>query len=129
MKIVQTKKILMKNQYMKMIKIPSNDEKLAEFIGIILGDGNIHCFIKGNHIRTYMIRIAGDYRKDHDYLTNYVANLVEELFSIKVKFYKSKTSNVFYAIIHSKNIINFFESMGLKSGNKIKNQSTIPKWI
>ena len=43
----------------KRISIPKKDEKLAEFIGIVLGDGNLNAYKKGKKVRTYMVRIAG----------------------------------------------------------------------
>lgn len=53
----------------KTIRISKKDEKLAEFIGIVLGDGNIHSFKKGKKVGVYSIRIAGDSRHDRNYLT------------------------------------------------------------
>ena len=32
-------------------------------------------------------------------------------------------------IVHSKRLVDFFISLGIKSGNKIKNKISIPKWI
>ena len=43
----------------KQISIPKKDEKLAEFIGMVLGDGNLNAYKKGKKVRTYMVRIAG----------------------------------------------------------------------
>lgn len=114
---------------LKDIKIPKRDDKLAEFIGIVLGDGNIHCYKKGKKVATYMVRIAGDYNKDYEYLTGYVTKLCEELFGVKTKLYKQKNSNELMVIMHSKLIVKYLGAMGLKPGNKIKNQDTIPKWI
>ena len=90
---------------LKNIKIPKNDKKLAEFIGILLGDGNIHSYKKGKKIGTYMIRIAGDSVKDYKYLTNYVSDLCEDLFDIKTKIYKQKGSNELMVIMHSRLIV------------------------
>ena len=114
---------------LKNIKIPKKDEKLAEFIGILLGDGNIHCYKKGKKIGTYMVRIAGDSIKDFEYLTKHVSNLCEDLFGVKTKLYKQKGSSELMVIMHSRLIVDFLRKMGLRPGNKIDNQSTIPRWV
>src|SRR3989344_4923979 len=49
------------------IKIPNKDEKLAELIGIILGDGNINYYKKGKKIGVYQVNIAGDKNLDREY--------------------------------------------------------------
>ena len=117
------------NAVLKQVKLPEKNEKLAELVGIILGDGNIHEYKKGKKAGTYMIRIAGDYRKEYDYFHNYVGVLFKDLFEVEPKFHKKKNSNTYYIIVHSKLIVDYFKEMGLKPGNKIKNQSTILDWI
>ena len=117
---------------LKKINIPKKDEKLAEFVGIVLGDGNIHeykGFYNGRVIETNAIRIAGDSNKDKEYLESYVASLGKELFGLKACFYKQKDANTLYIIFNGKQIIEFMIHIGLKSGNKIKSQVTIPEWI
>ena len=113
----------------KVINIPAKDERLAELVGIILGDGNIHFYQKSRDISHYSLRIAGNYIKDYEYLTKYVANLCEDLFLIKVKFYKQPKTNCLYILLQGRLVIDFLINIGLKSGNKIKSQVTIPKWI
>ena len=113
----------------KVINIPAKDERLAELVGIILGDGNIHVYQKSRDISYYSLRIAGNYIKDYEYLTKYVANLCEDLFLIKAKFYKQPKTNCLYILLQGRLVIDFLINIGLKSGNKIKSQVTIPKWI
>lgn len=107
------------------IKQPGYCSELAEFVGIVLGDGNVYSF-KG---RNLMIRVSGDSRYDASYLRNYVAPLAEKLFSLSPKFYQSKRSHCLHLLLKSKKLVDFFNDMGIKSGNKIKNQSTIPLWV
>lgn len=113
----------------KSIIKPNFDEDLSEFIGIILGDGNLHAYKKGKKVRTYMVRIAGHSEQDNDYLSIYVLNLSKKLFGVQPKIYKSKRSNAMYLIIHSKEIIDFMSNIGLMCGNKVLNQPTMPKWV
>lgn len=111
------------------IKIPEKSEKLAELIGIILGDGNINYRKKGKKIGVYQVNIAGDKYLDKEYHLDYVTSLFKELFGVKPKEKLPKDSNGRHVIISSKQLVNFFISSGLNHGNKIKNQVTIPPWI
>lgn len=117
----------------KEIKIPSDSKRLAEFFGIMLGDGNSHrtCFYKSriNKRGTYMIRIVGDINSGKNYLLNYVKPLIEDLFNIAVKKGIYKGTNAMYLTCHSVQLIDFLEKKGFKPGNKIKNQLEIPNWI
>lgn len=101
--------------------LPKKSEKLAEFIGIILGDGNLSEYDA--------IRIAGDSRKDRDYLEKYIVKLIRELFNCEPSLYFSKRSNCLYVYFGSKIVSNYLVKCGLKKGNKIKNNLTIPSWI
>lgn len=117
----------------KSITIPKESEELAEFYGIMLGDGNAHKtgFYKSRNDKrgTYMIRVVGDSRYDEYYLFNYIKFLIEKLFDIKTHSGKFKKQNAIYIEAHSYRLIEFLESKDFKSGNKIKNKLGIPYWI
>ena len=110
----------------KAIKIPKKDERLAELVGIILGDGGIY---KNKKLSMYELRIAGNSQTDKEYLLEYVKPLIEKLFGIKVRIYFSKKRNCLHIIAQGVRLINYLESIGLKSGDKVKNNINIPKWI
>lgn len=112
----------------KEINKPKESKELAEFFGIMLGDGNL-TKIKSYKKGTYQIRIVGDCRYDKAYLTNHVKPLIESLFSIQVKTFKSKEKNALNLVVTSKKLIEFLEEKGFKPGDKIRNQTTIPDWI
>jgi intein/homing endonuclease len=112
---------------LKKIKIPKKSKELAELIGIILGDGNVHYYRSGK-AATYMLRIAGDKRNDYDYITKFVFILIKSLFNVEPKIQK-RIDNEILVVVHSKNLVNYLASLGLKPGNKIKNQVTIPDWV
>ena len=113
----------------KDITIPEKAEKLAEFVGIILGDGNIDAYKKGKKIRTYAIRIAGHAIDDYEYMKDYVAPLASSLFQVKSSIHFHKTRKGIYVSIYGKRIVEFFNSMGMKAGDKIRNKTKIPGWI
>lgn len=108
---------------------PLESSKLAELLGIILGDGHIEKIVIGNKIRCYSIVITGDSRFDRDYLENYVNSLFKELFGKTGKLRFSKNNNSLYLKIHGKKIVEFLEEKGLLSGNKKNNNQAIPRWI
>jgi len=112
----------------KKIRYPKESIELAEFYGIMLGDGNL-TKIKSYKIGTYQARISGDSRFDREYLLNYVKPLIEKLFSIEVVYFKVKNKNTFVLVATSRKIVEFLESKGFVPGNKIKNQLVIPNWI
>jgi len=111
------------------LKVSDNKEALSEFIGIVLGDGNINFYKKGKKIGVYQIKVAGDYEKDREYHLNYIKPLSEALFNLKAKEIIIPKRNERFLFWSSKELVEFFMQLNLPSGNKIKNQITIPKWI
>lgn len=113
---------------LKEIKIPYHSIELAELIGIMLGDGNVQSFVRSKKIATYMVRVAGNRKDEYRYITVHVANLVKSLFGVQPKLEKIR-ANRLSLVVHSKNLVDYFIASGLKAGNKIDNQVTIPEWI
>ena len=100
------------------IKFAGLNENFAEFIGIMLGDGNIY---------KNSIRIMMDKREIH--YKEYVKNLGYQLFKLNFNEYEAKDVNQFRLYKDSKNLTQLLLRYGLKRGNKIKNQVGIPIWI
>ena len=107
------------------LTLNKKSKELAEFIGIMLGDGNIW-EKEGGY---YYISVAGDSEKDKDYLENYVNPLFKKLFGKKMNIKVSKKSKSMHLYIGDKNIVFTLKHFGLKSGNKKKNNVSIPLWI
>ncbi len=109
------------------IIIPENSieleesEKLAEFITISLGDGHIPEDM-------YYIQISLNSREEVEYI-QYTKKLMGCLLNKKSKICYHKGSNVTDLIIYSKNVVGGLIKKGLKPGNKVKNQVSIPHWI
>ncbi|MEK7644460.1 MAG: LAGLIDADG family homing endonuclease [Patescibacteria group bacterium] len=101
----------------KAIKKPRQSKKLAELIGIILGDG---------HVRNYRFGITLNKTTDLNY-SKYVSKIIVELFDIKPKIYIRK--NYIQIDLLGVQAINFLKKNGLVPGNKIKNQIDVPEWI
>ncbi len=104
----------------KPIKKPDFSEKLAEFVGIILGDGSIG---------KSQISITLHSEDDKEY-SDFVVNLIKKLFNVYVGTYYEKDAKATSYNISRTELIHFcIEKLGLKQGNKIKQQVDIPDWI
>ena len=118
---------------LKKINYPSLCLELAEFYGIMLGDGSLHKTFYHNSREdkrgVYTLRVIGDSRLDREYHLNYVKPIIEKLFNIKVRVCRHKNTNAMYLECHSKNLVDFFDKLGFPPGNKIKNKLRIPNWI
>ena len=112
----------------KKISKPKQDESLAEFIGALLGDGNINFYNKYK-AGVYQIKIAGDFKLDKSYHLDYLKPLCQNLFKLNVKEIINQKKNERFLVIYSKGVIEFLQAMGLKHGDKIKNGTTIPPWV
>lgn len=95
------------------------EEKLAEFVGILLGDGCIS--------NTYQNRIQITLNKNELGYSKYVEKLIEEIFYIKPKIRFRKNENALDIQIFDKNLVNFLiEKIGLVASPKW-GRAKIPK--
>jgi intein/homing endonuclease len=95
------------------------NEKLAEYVGILLGDGGItleQCFITLNS------------EADKEYVT-FVAKFGEILFGKYPKLLKRKDSKAIIIYYNGILLVQFLIKIGLKIGNKVKQQVGVPEWI
>ena len=109
-----------KKSHRKPVIIPKYSVQLAEFFGIMMGDGGINNLWQAN--------ITLNSIKDVQY-AEYISNLCEELFGIKPAIRKRKLRNTLIVSLASILVINFLVANGLVGGNKLKNGLKIPKWI
>jgi len=100
------------------IKIPTKTNLLAEFVGIMLGDGGIS---------KYNISITLS-SKEKQYIL-FVSNTLNGLFGVKPKVHKLKYAKAFKIYVNRKELVDFCEQIGLIKGNKIKHQVDIPEWV
>lgn len=92
---------------------------LAEFMGILLGDG---------HLSSQQWSITINSIADKDYLP-YVKKLTKKLFKFDPRVFKKKDCNAYVIYGGGKESIRFFQKQGLSIGNKIKLQVDVPEWI
>lgn len=109
-----------KKSHRKQITIPEQSEHLAEFIGIVFGDGEIS--------KTWQVVISLNSILDKNYAV-YVNGLIKNLFGIEASTWKRKGENTLKIVCSSTNVVNFLVSIGAVRGNKIKNGISMPDWI
>jgi hypothetical protein len=106
----------------KIIEIhkPYKSAELAEFAGIMLGDGGIS---------KYQIKITLNHISDKPY-SKFVFNLIKKLFKTKPIIYYYPQKSILDITLSRREIVKFcVEKIGLKIGNKIKQKIDIPSWI
>ena len=94
-------------------------KKLAELMGIILGDGNLY-----KHSRTENLRVICN-SKDTAYI-QHIADLITEIFLKTPSVIKRKNENATVVCLYQCKIS---KRLGLPCGNKIKNNVGVPHWI
>ncbi len=105
--------------FTKKIQIPKKSESLAEFIGIMLGDGGV---------APYHISVTLDSKKDKEYAV-YVSSLIINLFGIEPKWYYRKNARALNLNVGRRELVQFCNSQGLPIGDKLKQGILIPDWI
>jgi len=103
----------------KKFSLPEYSKDLAEFIGIMLGDGGVS---RGQ------ISITLGYTTEWEY-GQYIIKLINRVFNIKPSIYKELYSDAFKIRISGVNFAKNMLTLGLVMGNKIAQQFDIPAWI
>ncbi|MBI2483753.1 hypothetical protein HYV71_01040 [Candidatus Uhrbacteria bacterium] len=109
-----------KKSHRKEIQYPQKSKKLAEFMGIIFGDGGIN--------NDWQLTVTVNSVADREY-AKYVIQLGKELFGIEAAAKKEKKSKALVLRFSSTNLVDFLVKMGAVRGNKIEQQIDIPSWI
>ncbi len=98
---------------------PKIDETLAEFFGIMMGDGGMS---------QYQVHVTLHHKDDLLY-SRFVIDMLEKLFRVKVAITKRPEFSVNVLIVSRVGMVRYLHSLGLVIGNKIKQQIDIPQWI
>lgn len=105
----------------KSINKPKKSRELAEFIGIMLGDG-------GFTSKNRQIHITLNNKDDKKYI-KFVCDLIKKLFNRNPSVFDIKDVVASRISVSSMDLVNYLVKLGLKTGNKIKLQVDIPDWI
>lgn len=104
---------------LKSIYIPGRSARLAELIGVLMGDG---------HVGLYQTSIVTNADTDYQHAL-FVKALIEDLFKIQVHVRKRRNEKACEIVISSKSVSRFLVSQGIPQGNKITMGVHIPHWI
>lgn len=99
--------------------IPSPSAELAEFMGIMMGDGgmsNSQVAITLHHI-------------DDLAFSRFVVDMIEKLFRVTPSVYHIIKSSVNIIVISRSDLVSYLHGLGLPIGNKVKQNFDIPEWI
>ncbi len=100
------------------IKYPGYSPELAEFVGIMLGDG---------HVSRLQLRIYFN-SKNEWYFAHFVQKLILNLFGLRTSL-RDEGKHCIKLIASGINLVEFMERIGLRVGNKIRQQVGVPSWI
>lgn len=103
----------------KEIFLPKRSAELAELCGILIGDGGLSKY-------QMLITLNGETDKKY---SKFVVRLLKNLFKIKAKIYTVKNSRAINIAISRRNLVDFLVSQGIKLGNKLEQNVSIPDWI
>ncbi len=98
---------------------PLYSEKLAELVGILLGDGAIS---------NYQVRVSLDRNVDRQYAT-FVRNLMHDVLGERPSFMERSEDNIIALTISGAGLVEVLEQIGLRRGNKVEHQVDFPKWV
>lgn len=101
------------------VHAPAESARLAEFIGIMIGDGGIS---------ERQVKVTLNNKDDAEYM-EYVANLMQSLFKTNVSKIPHKDATATNITISRTSLVDFCIKIGLKRGNKLEQGLDIPRWI
>jgi hypothetical protein len=109
----------------KHITVPEHSVELAEFIGIMLGDGSsYYC----HRSRSWQIRIVG-HSEEADYYVGFIAPLCEKLFGFTPRIRYLTKQKAIVLVLDCKALVLFLSDVGFPPGNKTVRQAATPEWI
>mgnify|MGYP001601439943 FL=1 len=103
----------------KRFTLPIFSKDLAEFIGIMLGDGGMS---------SGQVSITLGYSTDWEY-GRFIIKLIEKLFGVTPSIYKELYKDAFKVRVSGVNFVRNMQIVGLRVGNKIKQKFDVPFWI
>jgi len=100
-------------------KKPRKSSKLAEFVGVVLGDG---CLSEGQ------CRIFLSLKDDRLY-AKYIKGLIFDLFGYEVSMLEYFDRSTIELTVTGVSFVEMMKNLDLKVGNKVKQQVRVPDWI
>ena len=98
---------------------PEINSDLAEFTGIMIGDGGM---------TERQITITINYKTDSQYIV-FIKKLIRKVFKVNPRVYYHENDLGAIIAVSRTNLVKFCESIGLKKGNKLKQGLDVPGWV
>jgi hypothetical protein len=105
--------------YQKQIIRAAKSSELAEFIGIMLGDGGIW---------QYQATVTLNLQEERQYAL-FVAELAKTLFGIEATFTERPEHGAIVVVFSAVALVRYLIELGLVEGNKVEQQCGVPAWI
>lgn len=102
----------------KQIVCPQRSSMLAEFLGIVLGDGAVNA---------HQVRVYANSKTDRDY-AYFIKQIVADLFNMTSTI-TTRDKNTIVVVVSGKNLVDFLVDCGLKKGDKILSGVDVPGWV
>jgi|CXWL01.1.fsa_nt_gi transcriptional regulator with XRE-family HTH domain len=103
----------------KSILKPKPSKELAEFIGIMMGDGGI-----SNYQCTVSLHSVDD-----EAYARYVVQKIKDLFGVSPSIYTPTKARVRVIVVSRVELVKYLHELGLPIGNKVRQRLDIPIWI
>ncbi len=103
----------------KVIKKPKRSSKLAELMGIVIGDG---------HLSEWQVDITTNAKTDREH-AEFVQDCFKRLFNISSFRREREDNNSISIVVSSKRLVRFINHLGMPIGNKLTKGLSIPSWI
>ena len=109
-----------KKSHRKEVNLPGESLLLAEFVGIMLGDGGIN--------NAWQANVTLNTEADRQYI-HFVGALMTTLFAADPRIMSRKTRKATVVSLASTSVVDFLVQKGLPRGNKLALGLRIPDWI
>lgn len=103
----------------KVFKTPAHSPKLAELVGIFLGDGGLD---------KYQAKISLSALVDREY-SYFVTDLFQSVFGVRPTLYEREDDHTITLVFSGVQFVDNLEKIGLMRGDKMLNKIKIPDWI
>ncbi|MFZ2886216.1 MAG: LAGLIDADG family homing endonuclease [Minisyncoccia bacterium] len=109
-----------KKSHRKDVRLPAESVELAEFFGIMIGDGGIN--------NPWQANITLNTDADASYIP-FVRALIIDLFRVAPRVMRRKNQKATVLSLASTSVVDFLVEKGLVRGNKLVHGLLIPSWI
>jgi len=103
----------------KIVRKPKKNADLAEFCGILIGDGGL---------TKYQVKITLNSITDKPY-SIFVKKLIKKLFCEDPKLYPVRDTRALNICVSRIDLVSFLTTLGIKLGNKLKQEVSMPEWV